>query len=57
LKRLTPEEFEAVVQALREAGFADGIDMAASYVKSIEIPPEAHEVAIEALRKYRELHE
>lgn len=57
MKELTPGEFAAVVQALREAGFSDGIDMAASYVKSEEIPPEAREVATKALNKYRELHD
>ena len=53
---LTSGEFEAVVQALREAGFSDGIDLAVLFKKGIEIPPEAHDVATEALRKYRELH-
>jgi hypothetical protein len=38
---LTNDEFEAVVQALREAGFSDGIDMAASFKKGIEIPPQS----------------
>ena len=56
MKRLTSDEFEAVVQALRDAGFSDGIDMAALFVKSIEIPPEAHDVATKALNKYREVH-
>jgi len=38
---LTTDEFEAVVQALREAGFSDGIDMAVSFKKGIEIPPQS----------------
>lgn len=56
MKNLTHDEFEAVVQALREAGFSDGIDMAACFVKSLEIPPEAHDVATKALRQYRDLN-
>jgi len=56
MKKLTDDEFEAVVQALREAGFSDGKDMAVSYARSIAIPTKAHHVATNALRKYRELH-
>jgi hypothetical protein len=37
---LTSDEFDAVVHALREAGFSDGIEMAVSFKKGIEIPPQ-----------------
>jgi hypothetical protein len=56
MRNLNDDEFQTVVQALREAGFSDGIDMAVSFVKGIEIPHKVHDVATEALRKYRELH-
>lgn len=56
MRELTNDEFEAVVRALNEAGFSDGIEMAVLFRKGIEMPPEAREVAIEALRKHRQIH-